>query len=150
MFLSQYRHTLDNKGRLIIPARYRELLEDGAYITQGFERNLLVLTAQDFMTVSERVNQMSLTNPTARQLKRLLFSSADFVTMDKMGRILIPQFLREVAQLDSEAMVVGSGTYFEIWSPEAWDEQMYLLKDTDANSQRFEALDISLARPSQP
>lgn len=148
MFLSQYRHTLDNKGRLTIPARYRELLQDGAYVTRGFEKNLIVLTPPSFESMSLRVNQMSLTDPLARQLKRLLFSNADYVTVDGSGRILIPQFLREVAELDGEAMVVGAGIYFEIWSPEAWDEQLTLLLDSEANSQRFAGLELSPASTS--
>ena len=90
MFLGQYRHNLDNKGRLTIPARFRELLSDGAYITQGFDKNLMVLTAPTFEFISQRVNQMSITDPTARELKRLLFSTADRVEPDSNGRILIP------------------------------------------------------------
>jgi MraZ protein len=143
MFLGQYRHNLDNKGRLTIPARFRELLSDGAYITQGFDKNLMVLTAPTFEFISQRVNQMSITDPTARELKRLLFSTADKVEPDSNGRILIPQFLREVAGVDGEAVVVGVGQYFEIWSPEPWEAQIARLNDTEANAQRFAALDIS-------
>lgn len=143
MFLGQYRHSFDTKGRLTIPARFREQLTNGAFVTQGFELNLMVLTAPAFETITQRVNQTSLTDPTARDLKRLLFSTADRVSPDNNGRILIPQFLREIAGLDSEAVLVGVGDYFEIWSPEQWDEKMALLKDTDANAQRFVGLDLS-------
>ncbi|TES90954.1 MAG: division/cell wall cluster transcriptional repressor MraZ [Anaerolineales bacterium] len=143
MFLGQYRHSFDTKGRLTIPARFREQLTNGAFVTQGFELNLMVLTAPAFETITQRVNQTSLTDPTARDLKRLLFSTADRVAPDNNGRILIPQFLREIAGLDSEAVLVGVGDYFEIWSPEQWDEKMALLKDTDANAQRFVGLDLS-------
>jgi MraZ protein len=143
MFLGQYRHSFDTKGRLTIPARFREQLTNGAFVTQGFELNLMVLTARAFETITQRVNQTSLTDPTARDLKRLLFSTADRVSPDNNGRILIPQFLREIAGLDSEAVLVGVGDYFEIWSPEQWDEKMALLKDTDANAQRFVGLDLS-------
>ncbi|MEJ2759523.1 MAG: division/cell wall cluster transcriptional repressor MraZ [Anaerolineales bacterium] len=143
MFLGQYRHTIDDKGRLTIPARFRELLEDGAYITQGFERNLMVLTSHGFEAMTHQVNRSSITDPTARALKRLLFSTADWVSPDRNGRILIPQFLRERNQLDGEAVLVGVGDYFEIWTPDAWDHQMDLLQDTEANEQRFIGLDLS-------
>ena len=143
MFLGQYRHSFDTKGRLTIPARFREQLTNGAFVTQGFELNLMVLTAPAFETITQRVNQTSLTDPTARDLKRLLFSTADRVSPDNNGRILIPQFLREIAGLDSEAVLVGVGDYFEIGSPEQWDEKMALLKDTDANARRFVGLDLS-------
>ena len=77
MFLGRYEHTIDEKGRLTIPARYRELLENGAYVTQGFDHNLIVLPAPSFEKMYEHVNQMSMTDPTARQLKRFIFSSAE-------------------------------------------------------------------------
>ena len=143
MFLGQYRHNFDTKGRLTIPARFRELLTDGAYITRGLEQNLMVLTAPEFEAITRRMNQTSITDPTARDLKRLLFSTADRVEPDGNGRILIPQYLRELAGLDSEAFLVGVGDFFEIWSPEGWDEKMALLNDTEANAQRFIGLDLS-------
>jgi MraZ protein len=143
MFMGQYRHNFDAKGRLTIPARFRELLTDGAFVTQGFEQNLMVLTAPAFEVLTQGVNQTSITNPTARDLKRLLFSTADRVNPDSNGRILIPQFLRELAGLDNEAFLVGVGDYFEIWSPTQWKEKMSLLNDTDANAQRFVGLDLT-------
>jgi MraZ protein len=143
MFMGQYRHNFDAKGRLTIPARFRELLTDGAFVTQGFEQNLMVLTAPAFEVLTQGVNQTSITNPTARDLKRLLFSTADRVNLDSNGRILIPQFLRELAGLDNEAFLVGVGDYFEIWSPTQWEEKMSLLNDTDANAQRFVGLDLT-------
>jgi MraZ protein len=144
MFLGQYEHTIDEKGRLTVPSRFRELLQDGAYITQGFDQNLVVLTAATFDHISSRVNRMSMTDPTARQLKRLIFSHADRLEVDRVGRILIPQFLRASAQLDGAAIMVGVGDYFEIWSPERWQEQNTLLQDGEANAQRFAALDLSV------
>jgi MraZ protein len=143
MFLGQYQHNLDNKGRLTIPARYRELLEEGAYLTQGFDRNLMVMTVAAFEAFSQRVRGMSITDSKARLLKRLLFSSGERVEVDKAGRILIPQFLRQAADLDGEAVVVGVGDYFEIWSPEHWKEQAAKLQDADTNADLFSVFDIS-------
>ncbi len=144
MFLGKYQHTLDNKGRLTIPSRFRELLAaDGAYVTQGFDHNLMVYTAQAFDRIYQRVNRMNVTDANARLLKRLVFSTAERVEVDKAGRILIPEHLRLSAGLQSEAIVVGAGDYFEIWSPEAWAEQMAQINDTDANAQRFALLDLS-------
>ncbi|MEK6220780.1 MAG: division/cell wall cluster transcriptional repressor MraZ [Chloroflexota bacterium] len=144
MFLGQYRHNIDNKGRLTIPARFRELLAGGAYITQGFDQNLMVLTSPAFSTISERANQMNMTDPTTRELKRLLFATADYIEPDKNGRILLPQFLRELTGLNGEAVLVGVGDYFEIWTPEIWEVQIKQLKDTDANAQRFAGVDLSV------
>lgn len=144
MFLGQYTHNVDSKGRLIVPARYRELLAEGAFLMQGFERNLMVFTVSDFERISNKVNATSITNPNARKLKRLIFATADLVEVDKTGRILIPQFLREMAGLDGGAVIVGSGDHFEIWSPEAWEEQLKQLQDPEANEERFAALDLTL------
>ncbi|HEY5574716.1 MAG TPA: division/cell wall cluster transcriptional repressor MraZ [Anaerolineales bacterium] len=144
MFLGQYQHNIDSKGRLTIPARFRELLvAEGAYVTQGFDKNLMVLTVPSFNQIYQRVNRMSMTDPMARLLKRLIFSGADRVDVDKVGRILIQQFLREAASLDTEAVIVGVGDYFEIWSPTIWEEQLTQLKDVEANAQRFMTLELS-------
>jgi MraZ protein len=143
MFLGQYQHTLDNKGRLTIPARYRDLLDDGAYLTQGFDRNLMVMTVSAFEALSRKVNSMSITDSRARLLRRLLFSNGERVEVDKAGRILIPQFLRQSASLDSDAIVVGGGDYFEIWSPGHWAEQAVRLNDAESNADLFSIFDIS-------
>ncbi|MBT3240279.1 MAG: division/cell wall cluster transcriptional repressor MraZ [Chloroflexi bacterium] len=143
MFLGQYRHNIDEKGRLTIPVRYREMLAEGAYVTQGFEKNLMVLTAPTFQAISKRVNQMSLTESTARELRRLLFSTASYIDPDKNGRILLPQFLRELSELRNEVVLVGVGDYFEIWPDDSWDAQYEKLKDTEANAQRFKGLSLA-------
>lgn len=144
MFLGQYEHIIDQKGRVTIPARYRDLLEDGAYVTQGFDEDLIVLPTPMFERLYQRVNQLSLTDLDARMLRRLFFSGADRVEVDKAGRILIPQFLRQYAHLETSATVIGVGDYFEIWSPELWNKQSNLLQDAAANAQRFSALDLSI------
>lgn len=142
MFLGQYEHSIDEKGRMIIPSRFREELQDGAYITTGFDRNLMVLTAATFDKLSQRVNQMSLTDPIARQLKRLIFANADRLEVDRAGRALIPGYLRESAELQNAIIVVGAGDYFEVWSPDLWAKQNSLLNEAD--TQRFAALDLSM------
>jgi MraZ protein len=142
MFLGQYRHSLDDKGRMIVPARFRDLLTGTIYLTQGFDQNLRILPEAAFVSIYERVTEMSSTNPTARQLRRLIFSTAQQVDIDNNGRILIPKYLRDVAHLTSEAIVVGVGEALEIWSPDAWNSQNSLLQDADSNAERFAALDI--------
>jgi MraZ protein len=145
MFLGQFEHSIDEKGRVTIPARFREVLvAEGAYVLQGFDRNLIVLTASAFDQMVKRINQLSLTDTNARLLKRQVFSTAVQVEIDKAGRILIPQFLRQAAQLDTNLMVAGVGDYFEIWSQELWAAQMAKIADVDANEQRFAAVDLSV------
>lgn len=143
MFLGQYQHNLDEKGRLTIPARFRELLVGGAFITQGFDRCLMVMTTTYFEEVYRRINDMNLADPTARMLRRLLLATAYPVEIDKVGRILVPGNLRQAISLEGEAIVAGLGDYFEVWTPAQWNEQIAQLQDTDANNQRFAALDLS-------
>lgn len=143
MFLSHHQHSIDEKGRMTIPASYREQLQDGAYITQGFDQNLIVLPRTSFERISTRINQMSLTDPSARQLRRLIFSHAEKIEFDRAGRILIPLFLRESALLVNAAEVVGAGNYFEIWSPELWTKQDAEYQNPEFNNQRYAALDLT-------
>jgi MraZ protein len=144
MFLGQYHHNLDEKGRLTIPAKFRDVLAEGAFLTQGFDRNLRLITEADFEIMFEKINHLSMTDPAIRQLRRLIFATASDVQLDRIGRTLIPQFLRDFAGLENEAVIVGVGEAIEIWSPEAWAEQESLLQDADANAQRFAELDLSL------
>jgi MraZ protein len=143
MFLGQFQHNLDDKGRLMIPARFRELLAAGAFITQGFDKCLMVMTDVYFKEVYDRISAMNLADPMARLLRRLILSNAYPVEADKVGRILVPQNLRQVITLESEAIVAGQGEYFEVWTPAAWNEQMAQLQDLETNDQRFAMLDLS-------
>ena len=147
MFLGNFQHNLDDKGRLMIPARFRELLEGGAYITQGFDKCLMVLTEDYFKQVYERIEAMNLADPTARLLRRLILSNAYPVEVDKVGRILVPQNLRAFLGIATEGSgeltVAGQGEYFEVWTPALWNEQMTQLQDVEANNERFSTLDLS-------
>lgn len=143
MFLGQYQHSLDTKGRLIVPARFRDDLEEGGFITRGFDRCLMVMTLSYFETVYERINAMNLADPSTRELRRLFFANAYSITTDKVGRISVPQDLRAFAQIEGDATIAGQGAYFEIWHPTLWKAQVDELQNAEANTQRFSALDLS-------
>jgi len=147
MFLGQFQHNLDDKGRLMIPARYRDLLAAGAYITQGFDKCLMVMTDDYFKQVYDRINNMNLADSTARMLRRLILSNAYPVEVDKVGRILVPQNLRAFLGIATEGSgeltVAGQGEYFEVWTPADWKTEMDNLQDVEANEQRFSTLDLS-------
>lgn len=144
MFLGQFRHNLDDKGRLTIPSRFRELLlADGAYLMQGFDNNLIVAPLATFDIWVRQLDEESLTNPSARLLRRTFFAMAVQAEFDKVGRILVPQFLRQAAGLLAEAVITGNGDYFEIWSPEVWAKQVEALQDVPANTQRFAPFNIT-------
>jgi MraZ protein len=142
MFLNQYQHTFDDKGRLTIPAKFRVLPEEGAVVIKGLDRNLMVLPPDEFKVIYDRLMSMSLTDPSARLLRRVILGNALPVTLDSAGRILLTTNLREFAELENEVVFVGQGDYFEIWSPRLWQEQETLVNDAETNSKRFAALDL--------
>ncbi len=144
MFLGQFQHTLDDKGRLMVPARYRDLLAAGAYITQGFDKCLMVMTEEHFNEVYAILNGLNMADQSARMLRRLILSNAYQVEVDRVGRILVPQNLREFLGVPSgELIVAGQGEYFEVWTPAEWKSQMDSLHDVEANAQRFATLNLS-------
>jgi MraZ protein len=142
-FFGRYEHTIDEKGRITIPSEYREVLGDSVYVTQGFDGNLQAFHIQMFERLSEQLRSIGFLSPNSRLLRRLLFSNAKQINFDSAGRILIPAFLRETANLEATAMVVGMGEFFEIWTPERWEDQQNALNDVEANEQRFSALDLT-------
>jgi len=143
MFLGQFKYITDTKGRLTIPVRFRAALASGAYLIQGFERNLIVHTSDNFQGLARKASGLSSTQPEARAVRRLIFGGATDVALDSAGRINIPAFLREYAGLDGEVFVVGAGEYFEIWRAEEWDKQLRSVTDPEANAQRFADFDLS-------
>src|SRR4030043_1481372 len=145
MFLGEYRHSIDNKDRLTVPVRYRELMSEGAFILRGFAPNLMVLTKKAFEAISHRLDQMSVTDPLARDLRRLIIGSASRLEIDKAGRILIPDFLCQKVGLtcDQDAVLIGQGSYFEVWSTNEWALQQQALDEAEANTERFKVLDLS-------
>jgi MraZ protein len=147
MFIGQFQHNLDDKGRLMIPSRFRDLLAGGAFITQGFDTCLMVMTETYFRKVYERIEAMNLADANARSLRRLILSNAYPIVADKVGRILLPQNLRAFLGIENgELIVAGQGEYFEVWTPALWSEQMIQLQDVEANNARFSTLDLSKAK----
>lgn len=120
MFWGEYTHHLDKKGRLIIPARYRSHLSDGAILTRGLDHNLVIYPQTTWQTLSQQLNQMPITHPTARALRRLLFAGVVELVVDRQGRVLIPGYLRDYASLRNKALLVGMESFVEIWEPSHW------------------------------
>jgi MraZ protein len=120
VFLGRYAHNLDAKGRLAIPARFREALDDGVVLTRGIDRCLALYPMTAWRPLAEKVAALPLTDADARNFRRLVFAEAADLGLDAQGRILIPPDLRRYAGLERDALVVGVDTSFEIWSPERW------------------------------
>ncbi len=143
MFLNQYHHSFDDKGRLTIPAKFRELPEGGAVVVQGLDRNLMVLPPDVFQILYDQLMSMSLTDPTARQLRHIILGNALQVVPDGSGRILLSANLKDYAKLSGNVVFVGQGDYFEIWSDENWQAEQAQINDAAVNAQRFATLDLS-------
>ena len=120
MFWGEFTHQLDKKGRLIIPARYRANLPQGAVLTRGIDHNLVIYPQDAWRAVIDQLNQMPITHSTARALRRLMFSGAVEMSFDRQGRMLIPGYLRHYASLEDEVLIVGMETFVEIWQPANW------------------------------
>jgi MraZ protein len=120
VFLGEYEHSLDAKGRLAIPARFRALLGEGAIITRGFDGCLVIYPADVWQTVAKKLDSLSSTQEVARMAKRFVFSGATECEFDKQGRVLVPAFLRGYAELAETVVVVGQFSRIEIWDRGQW------------------------------
>lgn len=121
MFMSEYNHTVDAKGRLIMPAKFREALGEEFVVSKGMDGCLFVYANEDWNAFEQKLTSLPLINKEARQFARFFLAGAAQVELDKQGRILLPASLREFAGLDKEVVLVGVGSRIEIWSKEKWD-----------------------------
>jgi MraZ protein len=144
MFFGQFEHSIDDKGRLTIPARFRDIVGETVYITQGFDNNLMALPSEAYEQLSKEIMSTSVTDPNARDLKRQFFANTSQSEIDKAGRILIPSYLRDLAGIINEAVVVGNGTFFEIWARERWIEKNTSLQDPEKNARKYVEFNIPI------
>jgi MraZ protein len=133
MFLGRFSHNLDTKGRLAIPAKFRGTLADGLVVTRGIDRCLSVYPLSAWQTLAERVSALSISDPDARQFKRMVFAEAMDEELDGQGRIVLPPELRRYAGIEREAVVVGMNTYIEIWDPARWEAMSAAAEDEGAS-----------------
>jgi MraZ protein len=120
LFLGEFEHSIDDKSRLAVPARFRPALEDGLVMARGLERCLVIYDSDSWRAVSERVRNLNPWQEDARRMQRHFFSGAVPAQPDKLGRVVIPQFLRTYAQLETEVVVVGLADRIEVWSRSEW------------------------------
>lgn len=122
-FLGLFLHTLDSKGRLLLPSKLRGPLSSGLVITRGADRCLLIFTVQSWEALVERVRQLPLGDRRALRFRRHVFANAAGLVPDAQGRILISPTLRTWAGINSEVAIVGQDTHLEVWDSKLWDEQ---------------------------
>ena len=120
MLIGQYQHNIDVKSRVIVPAKFREDLGERFYVTKGLDGCLFVLSQDGWKNLQEKIVGMPISK--ARQLQRFFFSGAAEVEPDKQGRVLIPQPLKDYANIEKDVTFIGTGDRAEIWSTERWTE----------------------------
>ncbi|WP_017186029.1 division/cell wall cluster transcriptional repressor MraZ [Alkalibacillus haloalkaliphilus] len=121
MFMGEYQHNIDTKGRLIVPAKFREDLGQTFVITRGLDKCLFAYPLGEWKQLEEKLKQLPLTKKDARAFTRFFFSGAVECEIDKQGRINVPSPLRNYAALDKECVVIGVSNRVEVWSKEQWD-----------------------------
>lgn len=122
MFMGEYNHTIDAKGRLIIPAKFRELLGDEFVLTKGLDGCLSIYPMDEWGAFEQKLRALPLTNKNARTFSRFFVAGAAMCELDKQGRILVPQTLREFAGLEKDVVLTGNLNRIEVWSKEKWSE----------------------------
>ena len=139
-FIGEFAHSVDEKGRLAVPAKFRPRFKEGAVVTRWLERSLAVFPKRRFAELQERVAKLPLSDRNARQFGRFLMSGAHDDEPDGQGRIVIPQHLREFAGVAGDAIVVGANDHLEIWAPAKWRE--YIAETEGSIEEHLEDLGI--------
>ena len=142
MFTGEYRHAVDEKGRIAVPARFRPQLAGGCVVARWLDTCLAIFPMAAWEELAAKVGSLPMTDPNARLLQRQLFAGAFETELDGQGRLLVPQGLRAYAGLEAEAMVLGSREHAEIWAPARWEAYSESLNDPDAFAQAIAGLGI--------
>ena len=122
MLIGEYTHSVDAKGRLIMPAKFREDIGSHFYVTIGFDKCLRAYSYEEYNKYIEKINALPDSNAGARKYKRAIFSNSAECEIDKQGRILISGKLREYASLEKDVIIIGESTYIEFWDKDTWQQ----------------------------
>ncbi|MDD3191054.1 MAG: division/cell wall cluster transcriptional repressor MraZ [Candidatus Pacebacteria bacterium] len=131
MFIGEYNHNLDEKGRLAIPVKFREDLKGGAVVTKGLDGCLFLYSINEWRTLAEKLSHLPISQSNTRAFARLMLAGAMDVTLDKQGRVVIPDYLRKYVNLSKKVVVNGLYNRLEIWDEDIWEEYK---KKTEADS----------------
>lgn len=142
MFTGEFRHSIDGKGRLAVPARFRAGLAQGAHVSRWIDGCLAIFPREAWERLAERVSSLPVSDAGARAFSRFLFSGAFEVELDGQGRVILPAALREFVGLKSEAVVVGARDRIELWEPVRWDSYRADMSSADAFAERIADLGI--------
>lgn len=122
MFIGEYLHSVDTKGRLAVPAKFRAKLKSGAVVTRGLDNCLFLYPKQEWEKLATKLSQLPISQSNTRAFARLMLAGAMEVKVDSLGRILIPEYLRKYAKMSKKAVVAGLFNRLEIWDEDGWDK----------------------------
>ena len=142
MFTGEYRHSVDEKGRIAVPVKFRSQLDPGSMVSGWMDDCLAIHTAEGWARLAAKVAALPVTDMESRRFQRFVFSTATEAEMDKQGRVLLPAPLRESVGLEREAVLVGSRDHAEIWAPDRWDAYRKTLEDPQELARAFAGLGI--------
>lgn len=143
MFMGEYSHSIDEKGRLIVPSKFRELLGDKFVLTKGLDGCLSIYTMDEWENFEKKLQTLPLNNKNARKFARFFVAGAALCEVDRQGRILVPQTLREFAGLEKEVIFTGVLNRIEVWSKAMWEENNNY-DDMDAIAEDLQDMGISI------
>lgn len=138
MFIGEFRHTIDQKGRIAVPVKFRSDLGAGAVVTRGLDHCLFLFTESEWEEMAKKLIALPLSQANSRAFVRLMMAGAMQVALDSQGRILLPDYLRQYASIDKEAIVAGLYNRIEIWDRESW--QQYKARTESASDEIAEKL----------
>ncbi|SHE62339.1 MraZ protein [Seinonella peptonophila] len=143
MFMGEYRHNVDDKGRLIIPTKFRENLGASFVVTRGLDHCLFVYPLEEWKRLEQKLKTLPFTKADARAFTRFFFSGATEAELDKQGRVLLPSNLRSFADLQKECVIIGISSRIEIWDAQGW-EQYYAVSEDSFHKIAENIVDIDL------
>jgi MraZ protein len=138
MLLGEYKHSVDEKGRLAIPVKFRDVLKAGAIITRGLDKSLFIFSLTEWDTLAKKLIALPLAQGNSRAFARLMLAGAADVKLDQQGRLLVPDYLRDYAGIGKQAVVAGLYNRIEVWNAETWQE--YKTKTESASDEIAEKL----------
>ncbi len=142
MFTGEYRHSVDDKGRVAVPAKFRVQLEGGAFVARWLDACLAIFPRAAWQELADKVGGLPIGDSSARTFSRALFANAYEIAPDRQGRVVLPAALREIAGLTAEAVVVGARDHAEIWAPDRWQDYRRAMDALEAMAEHLSGLGI--------
>ena len=142
MFTGEYRHSVDDKGRMAVPAKFRMQLEDGAFVSRWIDACLAIFPKSEWDVLAAKAGALPIADASARTFSRFIFAGAFEIDLDRQGRMVVPASLRSWAGLEGDAVIVGARDHAEIWAPARWDDYRRAMESPDELAQHLTGLGI--------